>query len=263
MPRTVPSQAVDFIANIRIHQANDIVRINCGRAPLSAALKLIRQIPDELLTMDRVSYASLIEAVAQIEEIIATWAANKAANQSPESFSFGVPQNPLEIIRRALAQCPDESPAPSTSELSFISDGALRTSLRNDIGAINRALYNSEWKAATVLAGSSIEALLLWALQKCLPADVTKAVGTLKTAGELSGRQSGGPLDEWHLDEYIKVAEALGLIEKDTAIQSKLAKDFRNLIHPGRAQRLAQKCDRAAALSAVAGVEHVIRDLTP
>lgn len=31
---------------------------------------------------------------------------------------------------------------------------------------ITRALYNSEWKAATVLAGSVTEALLLWALEK-------------------------------------------------------------------------------------------------
>src|SRR2546429_6882967 len=33
------------------------------------------------------------------------------------------------------------------------------------------------------------------------------------------------------------------------------------LIHPGRAQRLAQNCDRGTALSCVAALEHVVRDL--
>ena len=34
---------------------------------------------------------------------------------------------------------------------------------------------------------------------------------------------------------------------------------FRNLIHPGRAARLAQTCDRATALSAIGALEHVVR----
>jgi hypothetical protein len=124
-------------------------------------------------------------------------------------------------------------------------------------------LSNGEWKAATVLAGSAIEALLLWALpSKRSPTDITNAVIALKSNGTLAGKQGSGPLDEWHLHEYTGVAEKLSIIKKETAIQARLAKDFRNLIHPGRAQRLGQKCDRATALSAVAGVEHVVRDLS-
>jgi hypothetical protein len=49
----------------------------------------------------------------------------------------------------------------------------------------------------------------------------------------------------------------------DTAQQARLGKDFRNLIHPGRASRLGKICDRGTALSALAAVEHVVRDLTP
>jgi hypothetical protein len=46
-------------------------------------------------------------------------------------------------------------------------------------------------------------------------------------------------------------------------MQCRLAKDYHNLIHPGRAQRLAQVCNRGTALSAVAAVEHVVNGLTP
>jgi hypothetical protein len=42
----------------------------------------------------------------------------------------------------------------------------------------------------------------------------------------------------------------------------RLVKDFRNLIHLGRAERLAKKCDRSTALTALAGVVAVVNDLT-
>jgi hypothetical protein len=262
MPRIVPSQVVDYIAGLPLRESNGIVRMgDAGRAGLSATLDLLTQIPDELLTMDRAAYASFVHAKAQIEDIIATWTANQTAGHSLITFQFGVSQNPLATISRALTNCPDESPAPSTSELSFISDTDLRTSLRNDMGAINRALSNGEWKAATVLAGSGIEALLLWALQRRPPVDVTTAIAGLRTSGILT-RQPNSDLESWDLHEYTEVAANLGVITDDTAAQTRLARRFRNFIHPGRAQRLAQKCDRATALSAVAGVEHVVRDLS-
>lgn len=206
-------------------------------------------------------YASYICSLAAIRDRIAKWLAETRLGDQL-GFVSGATLSPVRIIRDALAKCPDESPAPGTSDLTFISDADLRANLRNDVGAISRALSNSEWKAATVLAGSAIEALLLWAIQQHLIADVANAVNALHAAGTLSGSQGRGPIDKWHLGEYIEVAEKLGAIEEATAIQSRLAKDFRNFIHPGRAQRLGQKCDRATALSAIAGMEHVIRDLT-
>ena len=68
--------------------------------------------------------------------------------------------------------------------------------------------------------------------------------------------------EEWVLHHYVEVATHLAIIKPDTATEARLAKDFRNLIHPGRAQRLAQKCDRGTALSSVAALEHVVRDLS-
>ena len=64
------------------------------------------------------------------------------------------------------------------------------------------------------------------------------------------------------MHHYVEVATHLAIIKPDTATEARLAKDFRNLIHPGRAQRLAQKCDRGTALSSVAALELVVRDLS-
>jgi hypothetical protein len=67
-------------------------------------------------------------------------------------------------------------------------------------------------------------------------------------------------LEHWGLQEYIAIAEELGLVKPNTAVQARQAQDFRNLMRPGRAQRLAQVCDRATALVAVAAVAMVVRD---
>ena len=67
-------------------------------------------------------------------------------------------------------------------------------------------------------------------------------------------------LEHWGLQEYIAIAEELGLVKPNTAVQTRQAQDFRNLMHPGLAQRLAQVCARATALVAVAAVAMVVRD---
>jgi hypothetical protein len=56
----------------------------------------------------------------------------------------------------------------------------FRKNLRLDMSAANRALANSEWKAATVLAGSVVEALLLWAIQRRSSDEVGQAVERLR-----------------------------------------------------------------------------------
>jgi hypothetical protein len=169
--------------------------------------------------------------------------------------------SPIVLLRRTLAKCPDEVPSPGTTELVFIVDTELRESIRRDISAANQDMVNAEWKGATVLAGSATEALLLWGMkQKAEP--IAAAVTALVAAGTLPQKPRSNP-ERWSFIELIEVALHLALITPETATQARLGKDFRNLIHPGRAARLGQVCDRATALSALAAVEHVVRDLTP
>jgi hypothetical protein len=264
MPRVVPSQVVSFISKISPTSGpNNLTRMNgIGQAKLSAVVDLVDRIPDELITVDGDAYAILIGAKALINEMVSTWRANWTANSKLQDFLLHDLQNPLMQIREVLSRCPDEAPMPGTSELGFIGDIELRTNLRNDIGAINRALSNGEWKAATVLAGSAAEALLLWALEQVPMATISGAISTLLASKVFTSRPEAN-LERWNLHEYLEVSSALNIIKPNTATQARLARNFRNFIHPGVAQRLGEKCDRATALSAVAGMEHVVRDLTP
>jgi hypothetical protein len=260
MPRIVPSRVVNLIEKLfpQSQAQYTLGRGNAGQ--LAAIVNLVDSIPDELLTMDSDSYAGLVCSTAHIRQTLESWVSDRSARSNLDPIPGFPNESPVTLIRKALLKCPDESPAPSTAELSFIPDADLRANLRDDIGAINRALSNGEWKAATVLAGSAIEALLLWDLKTRHTAAVPTSVATL-VANQTLQRQPAAALELWNLHEYIAVSENIGTITARTVIQVKLAKDFRNLIHPGRAERLGQKCDRATALSAVAGVEHVVRDL--
>jgi hypothetical protein len=230
-------------------------------ASLHGVLRLIQQVPDELQIMSAEQYADLILSISVIEMGIQIWTSQGHAahgGMAPVKDNY----DPVTIIRRILAQCSDEYPPPSsTADLLFINDLGRRESLRRDIGAAHRALNNNEWKAATVLGGAAIEALLHARLAepKPTPAEVSAAISTLNTSKKF---QPPSSQDDWVLYHFIAVAEELKLLKPNTAKAADLARDFRNLIHPGAEVREKQPCDRATAHSAIAALEHVIRDLS-
>jgi hypothetical protein len=137
---------------------------------------------------------------------------------------------------------PDSAPAPNTTEPGFIPDADLRADLHRDLGEVNRSLQNGEWKGATVLAGSIVEAPLLWALQH-KKTDVELRAAAASLGIDLAKK----PLQRWDLSELIKCAHATDLISEFARAAADLARDFRNFIHPGKAMRLAKKCNRATA----------------
>lgn len=271
MPKVVPSQVVQTIdllfpwAKKQKDTKDDRKSIQFGATNQAAAIvKLAEDIPGELLMMEPDVYARFLTATSALKNQIIQWnsAGNVIGNVSQLERIYGLGDlHPITIIRNALVTCPDEAPYTGTTELDFIKDAELRDSIWVDISAVRRALINQEWKAATVLSGSAIEVLLLWALSEKTQAVIDGAVNTLLTKKIFSNKPPTNT-EEWNLYQYIHVCSELGLISNNTLKQTELAKDFRNLIHPGRAARLRQQCDRGSALSAVAGIEHVIRDLT-
>jgi len=270
VPRVVPSDVVALIDQM-FHWAAQPVRP--GQSPpqlgvqhtsaVAAVLHAVEHVPDNLFTLVGKEYTALIAGLAACRAAVRAWGTGDRVTYLTAVPGFGN-QHAVQLIRQALAACPDQLPSPATAELTFITDPDLRASIRLDINAANQDLVEGEWKGATVLAGSAVEALLLWALQerdKNKPGEISAAVRVL--LGKTLNRDPGSDLEGqgWHLHEYVEVASHLQIIKPDTATLVRLAKDFRNLIHPGRAARLGQKCDRGTALGALAAVEAVSRDL--
>jgi hypothetical protein len=126
--------------------------------------------------------------------------------------------NPVTIIRDCLSRCPDQGYENSANELTFLEDYDFSEIINQDINFVNEALSNAEWKASTVLAGSVIEALLLYTIKgfrNTKPEEYEKAIErTLieQLIGKpLKTKPSGNP-DSWNLNQYIYLAYTIGLI---------------------------------------------------
>jgi hypothetical protein len=254
MSRVVPSQVVLTTRRMFPHIPEGM---SSDHAPLLAAtLSMVEQIPHELITLDEDDYRNYVVSIAVLRSSINSWERRGNVRSSTTVPGHG---HALKLLLECLEKCPDQGIASATVTLPFISDPAFEENIRMDISASNQALINGEWKAATVLAGSVIEALLLYALQEIHATDPT----IINNARSGLTRNPGPNLENWKFYQLIDVAEEIDVITEDTATQSRLAKDFRNLIHPGRSIRIGQECDRGSALSAIAAIEHVVRDLTP
>jgi len=256
MRRVVPSQIVGLIDQVISEMTvGPPSALNQPQAPeISAIIDLASELPNELMVLSGDEYPAYLVGINALKDLLSFWQSEKSDTAINRRAAYGA--HSLEIIRGLLAKCPDEIPAPLTTELLFIGDLDLRNSIRSDISGANRALTDGLWKAATVLAGAAAEALLLWSIiDRRAASDIESArLGVTPSAP----KNPNG----WGLDGYIKVARALVLIEDETAKQADLAREFRNLIHPGRAARLARACDRGTALSALAAVELIVRDLS-
>ncbi len=260
MARVMPSQVVQTIDELFPHAARnmpDAVLGAGGGSQYLGILNLLKDVPDELIILTPADYSEFVLAKSTIEEHLAHWRSRGNVGEMALVKGFDV----VTVIRRALAKCPDEFPPSTTTELLFIKDAPLRENIRRDLGATERALHNAEWKAATVLTGATIEALLHWRLQEPSPGPTAVQAAAALLAGKGTISKPHNNIDRWELHQFIEVAGHLGLLKPDTCNAARLAQNFRNLIHPGRAARLAQTCDRGTAYSAVGALDHVIRDL--
>jgi hypothetical protein len=253
MTRVLPSQIVDAIEDMFGPGRQEIDEHRIGiakRAEVHALLSLLDQVQSELIDLPFRDYLELCRCRGVLAAALSVWTGN--AQGPPAKAVSG--KDPVERIHRLLKQCRDEV-VPQASELLFIPELEARLGIEDRIQAAWIDFKGREWMGATVFAGAAIEALLLWALKRLEQA----ANKTLNSAPPTA--QSTRKLDELHLAEFIDRAHAQKVIGDATASQARLAKDARNLIHPGRSARLGTSCNKGTALTALAGLQQVVDDL--
>ena len=176
----VPSQVVAFIklSFPQMHpdtpnDSHNLTANQCNVGLLSALMALVDRVPDRLIA--RLSPDDFTLFTIGTETIRTVVRRLEATDIRTEHGAGGVPLrgsnsiggwNPVMLVRKALASCPDEAPATSETRLGFVQDQTLRDELESDLSAVETAIANHEWKAATVLGGALIEALLLWGLDR-------------------------------------------------------------------------------------------------
>ncbi len=208
------------------------------RDSVRTLLSLLRQVPDELITVPFADYTEFLQCQSSLTSALSVW----DVGDQDRPVRNGGGKDPVARIRQTLALCPDENPPPYPDRL-LIPDDIARANVQQDIRAAWIDFRSEEWKGATVFATTAVEALLFWALK-----------------GRSDVREPER-LDRQHLGDYINEAERLGIIVKATADQARLATDARNLIHAGKMARTGLTCTKATALTALAALEAVLRHL--
>ena len=165
MPRVVPSQVVGFI-DVEFPFARSRQQYNVDiqyKDRVTALLRLVEELPDELLLMDGAEYNQFVLSVSTLRSTLdfVDWTISRGPTAQLYDRGLG------EVIcnlRACLEPLLDEQIPASTAGLSVIRDTQLRESIRGDIAFANQAFSGGQWKAATVLAGAAAEALLRWAI---------------------------------------------------------------------------------------------------
>ncbi len=165
----------------------------------------------------------------------------------------------LAAIVRIMINCADHPSAPSTTMLRFVDPEQYRQELLADLFEVQRSLADASWKGATVLAGSLIEALLCHRIEKTDEGERNVAVAAALATKTII-RQPDSDFTRWGLLEFVAVGAQLKLISPGTAKLCDVARNFRNLIHAGKALREHVKCTRGTAHAAVGALYSVIED---
>ena len=266
MARVVPSQVVDLIDRVfpwaAAQKPDERVRIMPEHdGVLSAIAAMAGSIPEDLIPLTPTDASNFNVGLWTIRAQLDSWRAHGRTGSMDKVKGVDA-RNPVTLLRECLAKCPDEPVPVTAKEFVYVKDADLRRSLLSDFFAVSRALSNGEWKAATVLAGSCLEALLLWAVMETKGKDSAGFFAAMKkaVARELRNSPPRNP-EKWNLYQLIEVCFDLGLITGNTVAQARLAKEFRNLIHPGKAIRLAAECNIGTAMAARAALEFTALDL--
>lgn len=141
------------------------------------------------------------------------------------------------------------------ASFDFITDEQLRESLESDYTELVSTIDAKAWKAAHVLAGSIVEAVLVDYLV------ATDYYGKQKAQIPKARDRDIQPL-EMTLGQLIEACKAEGILSDRSANLSAVVQGYRNLIHPGRVKRLAERIDEDGATVAKSLVEMIVRDIS-
>lgn len=137
-------------------------------------------------------------------------------------------------------------------DFKFVLDPAIRKILERDYDEIQRALVSCCWKSVIILAGSTIEAILLDLLKR----------HEVKAKASTKAPTSKPDLTRWDLADLISVCVDLKLISGGVENLSNSVRGYRNLIHPGNEIRNQLKFDAGEAKIAFEVLGIVCRDLS-
>lgn len=159
----------------------------------------------------------------------------------------------VTTIYGLLKKAKDEATPVAAADLPFITDPKLKEDIARDLTALPRLISDEQWKAATVIGGSVVEAILLAKVEELH----ATAVALAKSRGWKSPSGQVLQPEAWGLERLIQAARSLQIITDDVAKACSLAQYYRNSIHPGVA-RVRHPASAGTAYSTMGAVHTLI-----
>src|SRR5262245_45048657 len=128
-------------------------------------VELLRRINPDLLegALEAIDQGRWLWGITAMDQQCALWTGGHKESLYKIAQLGG---HPVLVAYELVKKLPDDAKPKAASRLLWIVDVALRESIARDIDSMERHLREEEWKSATVLAGATIEAILL---DKLLP----------------------------------------------------------------------------------------------
>jgi hypothetical protein len=248
MSHVVPSQIVEATNTLFGGQQNELDSGTIAhwlQSEVRTLLGLLDQVPRDLIALPFPDYLEFEQCRSVLATALPAW--NLGGTQPAKAVKG---KNAIVRIRRLMMQCQDEL-TPPEPEFPFVTDLDTRLGIEDRIRAAWIDFNVREWLGATTSAAVALEAVLLWEIKRI---EASSRPG----AGKAKGRKAANDMG---LDDLIRTAAEEGSISPESAKQAHLARDARNLIHPGKVARSGTSCDKSTALVAFAAVYSVANEL--
>ena len=154
-----------------------------------------------------------------------------------------------KIARRTTPNREDRYTKTRIPGVSFMQQAALRDFAARIVEEACRCFDSKCFNATAVLAGSATEAILL---------DLLRRQDASVIQGATKSREA---LEKWRLDDLIRTALKLKLLQESTRSLNDFLQNQRNLIHPGRALREKSLTGAGQAQIALGILTHICEDL--
>ncbi len=137
-----------------------------------------------------------------------------------------------------------------TRSFSFIKDNDLRQIIERDYKELVLVLFpGGAWKSTVIMAGSILEAILF---------DTRASDAVVKAKALASPMIPKGAMEDWRLENLIKVAADIGVLPAKRAMTfDQVLRDYRNFVHPKKEIRSGHPCQEGEAQLAIGGLNAV------
>lgn len=138
-------------------------------------------------------------------------------------------------------------------KLFLIHDNEMRDILQRDLRECAIAVVAGQDKAATIMCGSIIEALLMLKIKE-------RGISKYDVSAVSKGK-TNHPVSEMSLNELLYIADIENILDKNGYHLGHYIRDYRNVVHPAKEIRMSEEVNHENVITMWAVLKRLVSDL--